>query len=143
MRDCGDCQVCCEVMSVQALAKPANTPCMHQCKSGCAIYGKRPKECKSIRCGWLDGVGDEDQRPDKSGFMLYSTLVPNFGVQVIAVQSAPNTFQSEDVKIELMNIARQLNKVILMDFRNGRIDAIGPLDKLKEHQEIHAQHKNS
>ena len=104
---------------------------------------KRPNECKAFECGWKSGIGDEDQRPDLSGFMIYATIVPNFGQQIIAVEAEADAFQVEDVKTELMNIARGLNTVILMDFRNGRVDAIGPLDQLKKHQEIHAQHQDN
>jgi hypothetical protein len=42
-RACGDCTLCCKVMAIEALAKPAGSWCRH-CKpgQGCAIYAERP-----------------------------------------------------------------------------------------------------
>lgn len=72
-RECGDCDVCCFIGAVPELEpglnKPPHTPCKHQC-GGCAIHDqKRPGVCVDFQCAWLRGVGDEDQRPDKSGVL--------------------------------------------------------------------------
>jgi hypothetical protein len=44
-RSCGDCTLCCKVMAVEALGKPAGSWCSH-CKPGrgCLIYETRPEE---------------------------------------------------------------------------------------------------
>ena len=42
MRECGDCQACCELVGVQELGKPYASRCAHQCSTGCAIYALVP-----------------------------------------------------------------------------------------------------
>lgn len=36
----------------------------------CMIYEGRPESCKSYRCAWLDGHGEKEDRPDKSGVVI-------------------------------------------------------------------------
>jgi Fe-S-cluster containining protein len=72
MNKCGDCQVCCEVLSVDGL-KDAYTKCKYQTGGGCSIYKSRPKGCSHFKCGWLTSDWPEDYRPDKSGIMIAAT----------------------------------------------------------------------
>jgi hypothetical protein len=54
-RDCGKCSLCCKVMGIGELNKPAATWCSH-CKpgkGGCTIYATRPSECANFNCLWL------------------------------------------------------------------------------------------
>lgn len=70
-RTCGDCKVCCIVMSVRELGKPYAFPCHHLCDSGCSIYNHRPMSCAGFACLWRQGAIDgEGMRPDKSGVMF-------------------------------------------------------------------------
>jgi hypothetical protein len=62
-RSCGSCSLCCKLLRVLELDKPANEWCGH-CKpghGGCAIYDSRPQICRGYYCGWMlsDRVGDE------------------------------------------------------------------------------------
>jgi hypothetical protein len=54
VRGCDGCTLCCKVMGVQPLSKPAGTWCQH-CKTGvgCGIYESRPAECAAFLCGFL------------------------------------------------------------------------------------------
>src|SRR3954464_14389856 len=54
VRGCDGCTLCCKVMGVQALGKPAGTWCQH-CKTGvgCGIYETRPSDCSAFLCGFL------------------------------------------------------------------------------------------
>jgi hypothetical protein len=53
-RQCGECSLCCKVVAVGVLEKPAGVWCRHCLKtSGCAIYGRHPDECREFHCGWL------------------------------------------------------------------------------------------
>lgn len=36
----------------------------------CTIYEDRPKCCAEYHCAWLDGYGEKDDRPDKSGVVI-------------------------------------------------------------------------
>jgi hypothetical protein len=53
-RACGSCTLCCKVMAITQLAKPAGKWCEH-CKvgAGCGIYEERPAECRIFHCGYL------------------------------------------------------------------------------------------
>ncbi|MEI9928167.1 MAG: hypothetical protein WDN44_11295 [Sphingomonas sp.] len=53
-RACGGCTLCCKVMGIGALAKPAGQWCRHcAVGSGCTIYPDRPAECRTFSCGYL------------------------------------------------------------------------------------------
>ena len=53
-RRCGDCTLCCKVMAIEELAKPAGQWCRH-CRPGrcCLIHETRPAECRDFNCLWL------------------------------------------------------------------------------------------
>jgi hypothetical protein len=69
-RECGDCQVCCIMPSIDKpeIQKVSGAPCRHSLKGGCGIYESRPDVCRVFFCGWrrLAGVPD-GWRPDTSG----------------------------------------------------------------------------
>lgn len=64
-RSCGDCKLCCKVLGVPVLNKPAGKWCPHCPTRGCKIYDDRPQECREYGCLWLCGSIPEDCRPDK------------------------------------------------------------------------------
>lgn len=69
-RRCGLCTLCCTVMAVHELAKPAHTPCPHLRDAenpGCSIYSERPLLCRSWMCAWRFGFGAGAARPDRLG----------------------------------------------------------------------------
>ncbi|MDY6924263.1 MAG: YkgJ family cysteine cluster protein [Pseudomonadota bacterium] len=73
-KSCGDCGLCCKLMGVTALAKPAGKWCRHFSKAaGCAIYETRPADCRAFNCLWLltDALGPE-WKPATAGFVLHS-----------------------------------------------------------------------
>lgn len=65
MRQCGECTLCCTLLPVPVLDKPANTDCVN-CNGGCSIYEERPTPCRTYHCEWLKGEFPEEWRPDKS-----------------------------------------------------------------------------
>lgn len=83
-RQCGECQLCCELLAVKergrlpssgepyAFNKPAGSRCPHQCASGCAIYDAEelPVSCRAFECEWLLGQFRESDRPDRSGLVV-------------------------------------------------------------------------
>jgi len=70
-RACGSCRGCClpwavpEVGKLDATWCPESTPC-----NGCRIYSTRPVACKKFACAWLNGKGEESDRPDILGVMM-------------------------------------------------------------------------
>ena len=81
MRQCGDCQLCCKLLPVRSLDKPAHTRCRHQQHhKGCAVYAQLFRiapECKLWSCRWLlhDDTGDLS-RPDRSHYVI--DVMPDF-----------------------------------------------------------------
>lgn len=82
MRQCGECTVCCTYLRISVLGKPGLQPCSHLCSpavdgytgQGCGIYETRPEVCSGYRCKWLDGHGEETDRPDRSGMLIDNVL---------------------------------------------------------------------
>ncbi|MGY3278082.1 hypothetical protein [Bradyrhizobium sp. S3.7.6] len=80
-RECGDCTLCCTVMPVKGIGKPANKRCSFQLDKGCSIYHdfprKMPTECRVWNCRWLVNDGMSDQpRPDQSHLVV--DVLPDF-----------------------------------------------------------------
>jgi hypothetical protein len=85
MRNCGDCQLCCKLLPVRELAKPANTRCRHQkFKVGCAVYRKPmtvvsdgiPPSCRLWNCRWLVEQAGSVSRPDRCHYVV--DLMPDY-----------------------------------------------------------------
>jgi hypothetical protein len=72
-RACGDCSLCCKLLAIDALNKPAGSWCPHCAPGrGCGVYADRPSECRTFHCCWLTtpNLGPE-WRPTKSKMVLY------------------------------------------------------------------------
>lgn len=71
-RDCGACTACCFELTIDdaALSKPPRQTCVHCVAEGCAIYAKRPQDCRSWFCLWRRIADLSDAlRPERSGLM--------------------------------------------------------------------------
>lgn len=89
-RSCGKCSMCCKLLHVIELEKPAGRWCEH-CRpgaGGCQIYETRPHICRAFACGWLmsERVGPE-WFPLLSHMIL--SLAPFNGVQTVTVTVDP------------------------------------------------------
>lgn len=64
--------MCCTVLRVDELAKPARVPCkqLRTQGHGCSIYETRPRICRGYACAWLQGSFGDDDRPDRLGAVL-------------------------------------------------------------------------
>jgi hypothetical protein len=51
-RPCNGCTLCCKLISVKPLNKPAGVLCTHCTGKGCGIYADRPEICRAWSCGW-------------------------------------------------------------------------------------------
>jgi hypothetical protein len=53
-RECGNCTLCCKVLSIAELKKPQGVWCSNcNVGKGCAVYDDRPSECRTFYCGYL------------------------------------------------------------------------------------------
>jgi hypothetical protein len=84
-RICGSCTMCCTVVGVEELNKPAGVTCSHVVAGkGCAIRDQRPRSCRQFFCGWrLDPNIDSLWKPDISGFVL--TISLRYGAMLVMV----------------------------------------------------------
>lgn len=72
MNICGGCTLCCDLIEVRALNKPANTKCS-QCVEGigCTVWQERSLACKRFVCLWYANPKfPEALRPDKCGVVF-------------------------------------------------------------------------
>lgn len=75
-RACGNCTLCCKVLSITELGKPQGKWCEHaKVGEGCSIYVDRPHECRTFHCGYLSwpDVG-EHWHPAKCKMVIVAEL---------------------------------------------------------------------
>ncbi len=72
-RDCGTCRECCIVLEVEAMQKPADTPCRHLCAKGCGIYHRRPDACSGFTCAWREGQLGRRDAPNQTHMVIWVT----------------------------------------------------------------------
>ncbi|MBS0490693.1 YkgJ family cysteine cluster protein [Phenylobacterium sp.] len=73
-KSCGECGMCCKLLAIQSLDKPAGAWCGHfKRAAGCGVYEERPPACRGFVCLWLDSEKlDEAWRPDRAKFLMYT-----------------------------------------------------------------------
>ena len=96
-RQCGECTLCCKLVPVKELHKPAGTRCQHQRHgNGCAIYSNRPRSCYLWSCSWLiDKTTQHIRRPDRSRYVI--DIMPDF----IEAEPAPG---QQRIKIPVVQV---------------------------------------
>jgi hypothetical protein len=99
-RACGDCTLCCKVMAIEELAKPASSWCPH-CKPGhgCLIYPTRPAECRSYACLWLtDHRLDQRWKPSRSKLVLTTS---QDGLEIRCDPGFPDAWRREPFRSQI------------------------------------------
>lgn len=93
-RQCGPCSLCCTVLRVDELAKPAGRDCVHQrAGGGCAIHAERPPICRSYHCLWLQGGLEDDERPDRTGAVV-DLETTGVGLRLAIREAQPGAFDA-------------------------------------------------
>jgi hypothetical protein len=99
-KTCGDCTLCCKVMAIEALTKPAGSWCSH-CNPGhgCRIYADRPAECHNFSCLWLvNDLLDQRWKPNKSRLVLTTS---EDGIEVRCDPGYPDAWRKEPFRSEI------------------------------------------
>ena len=118
---CGSCQVCCEVLRIDEISKPAHSRCTNQVKTGCKIYESRPNSCKVYQCEWLKNGEPEDNRPDRLG-ILFSERFTEDNKWVTMHVINPKARSLERVKKKILNI---INKTVLIEMNRDEMVLLG------------------
>ncbi|HEY5409666.1 MAG TPA: YkgJ family cysteine cluster protein [Caulobacteraceae bacterium] len=135
-KPCGDCSLCCKILRINVLEKPAGSWCHHFAKGqGCSIHASSPAACRSFQCYWTlsDALGD-DWRPDRSKLVIWSNVE---GRLIVDVDPAfPNAWRLQPYYSQLkawanrdrpapMEILVRIKERMLVLFPEGEID-LGP-----------------
>jgi len=108
MAECGECTLCCTLLPIEWLGKPADVICEH-CDKGCMIHETKHHECASFECSWLQsGVDNPDLRPDRCGVIFekvddstfFGTVVPG-GKVSDAARRQMNSFVEQGYTVRL------------------------------------------
>jgi Fe-S-cluster containining protein len=84
-RQCGSCNLCCDVLEVTAVEKPVNELCRHwEVGKGCTVYDRRPQMCRSFSCAWVQGHLGDAWFPETARFVVH------FSQDAVNVQVDPN-----------------------------------------------------
>lgn len=94
-RKCGECTLCCSLLKVVPLQKPAYEKCTHQKAGGCGIYSVRPRACEIWSCQWLIGKDAEKlKRPDQAHFIV--DILPHYPLLQIWIEDGyPDAWKSD------------------------------------------------
>ena len=107
MRECGDCSLCCKLLGIEELNKPAGKWCdnVHLGK-GCEIYENRPHSCRVFTCGWLSNETFGDHwRPTRCKMVVCMNRDASGDVlQVYTDPSNPNGYEKEPFATEIQNL---------------------------------------
>ena len=101
-RACGGCTLCCFVFEVKTedgvLTKP-----QEWCKnclvgSGCKVFDTTvPAVCEQWNCAWLEGMGTEDHRPDRTQVVMHWRL-GKLGRTLEMLEGTPGALSSDYAK---------------------------------------------
>jgi hypothetical protein len=124
-RVCGDCTLCCKIMAIEELAKPANSWCP-DCKPGrgCTMYADRPAECECFSWLWLvNDLFDERWKPNKSKLVLTTS---EDGIEIRCDPGFPDAWRKEPYGSEIRRwaISGERNDVTVVVIVGQRITLV-------------------
>lgn len=142
-RTCGRCSVCCVVMAVDGLEKPAFTRCEFVRHSGgCRAYDERPEGCRIYECHWLGGLGERKNRPDRMGILFHGDDDLRDSPHPITVACEVYPGKLREHMTELEHLARTADGVLVTQPHGDRVHdmtAIGPRGKARAVHEFLAR----
>lgn len=121
-KQCGDCTLCCKIMEIEQLAKPAGAWCRH-CKPGrgCLIYADRPSECRAFSCFWLlNDRLDDSWKPNQAKFVLTTS---DDGIEVRCDPGFPEAWRKQPYQVEIRQwaLAGETHDVTILVITGRRV----------------------
>ena len=128
-RGCGTCSLCCKVLPVPELSKPAGHWCIHSVRGlGCATHADRPPACRQFFCSWrLDPNLGPEWKPEVSRFVL-SADATHQAIMVTVDPGMPLAWKREPYYAVLKKFSEvffRINQKVLVN-HNGHITVILP-----------------
>jgi hypothetical protein len=112
--------MCCTVLRVDEIGKPAGSPCAKLAAGGgCGIHETRPGICRAYRCAWLEGKFREEDRPDLLGAVVDFTP-RGASFDLVIIESEPGRFAASARLQEIADAHRGAMPVRISD--TTRID---------------------
>jgi hypothetical protein len=129
--------VCCVYPRINVLDKPPMQHCEHLRLPGparfneayytggngcenCKLYDERPDVCKAYTCAWLQGHGDEGDRPDRS-LMLFDRA-HNIGNALSGRPLLEGAADTDEGRAVIDRVSRMAGQpVLVMTFYERRI----------------------
>lgn len=146
---CGECSLCCTVMSVGDMpegdeTKPPNQTCKYVQKNstgcmGCSIYAKKPNSCTEYKCLWLalreafqdDQSAPDEMRPDRCHAVM-NPLAGDSGITVWLEPGHPNAWQHPAVNAMMEIMVRSGRSAVVRHMDDyWKYEKDGSLTKLK------------
>jgi len=126
-RQCGDCALCCKVMAIEEIAKPAGRWC-RQCKPGrgCLVYDARPAECRAFNCLWMvDARFGPHWKPNKSKLVLTTS---EDGIEIRCDPGVPDAWRREPFHGEIKRLATsgEMHDVTVLVITGERMMLVTP-----------------
>ena len=106
-RACGSCMMCCKVLPLAELDKPAGKWCVNaRAGVGCVIHDTRPLACRTFACSWLSSpsLGDE-WKPDRARFVL--SVEANGALRVTCDPAQPTAWRREPYHTQIRQWSEQ------------------------------------
>jgi hypothetical protein len=126
-RRCGDCTLCCKLMAIGELAKPAGAWCRH-CKPGrgCLVYADRPDECRAFNCLWpSDERFGPHWKPNRSKLVL---TISEDGIEIRCDPAFPNAWCKEPFRRDIAKLAAagEVHDVTVLVITGQRMTLVTP-----------------
>lgn len=127
-RKCGTCTLCCKLLGVKELNKPAGKYCeFAKFGCGCQKYDIRPQECRTFECLWKQTEG-EDGVPSRFHPSIYKFFFSMNADETAVVLYCDYNFE---LKPDLMEYLKHINKSLAIIFVKGEKRTYNPPGQLR------------
>lgn len=127
-RRCGPCTACCTALGIPELDKPGFERCpklRRRRPEGCSIYGSRPNSCREWSCGWLLGIGEASDRPDRLGLIIDIEFSDTLGCYMVKLFELRPGAHKTDRAFELTKAMGEVPSVAILISPGDRRKLLG------------------
>ncbi|MDR3518330.1 MAG: hypothetical protein P4M00_21250 [Azospirillaceae bacterium] len=119
-RSCASCTLCCKLMGVPELKKPAARWCSDCDQAqGCTVYERRPPSCRNFACFWLmDDQFPDEMRPDRIHALLAFNDTPD-SVVLHVDPAHPAAVRSAEVSALIDALLKNYQKLFVLMGRHS------------------------